>query len=161
MTKSIDLLSSKLARMRERESNQDQTEYYDQPIIQNNNSNYPDMDRLNEEIDYDNRYDLMIVKDLNNNAMYRVNGNTQSYEKNTFVELTNPNDGIEQNLYVPKSVVIEKKLQQQVSVESNETDENFYKDEYVPQYASNKHLKSPALEYFVEEDQSIYGRIKL
>ena len=45
--------------------------------------------------------------------------------------------------------------------DSSETDSSFYKDTYVPEYMSNRHLKSPALEYFVDEQNSVYGRIKL
>ena len=49
----------------------------------------------------------------------------------------------------------------QRSIESNETDSSFYMDKYVPEYMSNKHLRSPALEYFVDEQNSVYGRVKL
>lgn len=49
----------------------------------------------------------------------------------------------------------------QRSIESNETDSSFYMDKYVPEYMSNRHLTSPALEYFVDEQNSVYGRVKL
>jgi len=49
----------------------------------------------------------------------------------------------------------------QRSIESHETDSSFYMDKYVPEYMSNKHLRSPALEYFVDEQNSVYGRVKL
>lgn len=42
-----------------------------------------------------------------------------------------------------------------------ETDESFYQDKYRPQYVSNKNLKSPAIEYFNDSDNVVYGKVKL
>lgn len=39
--------------------------------------------------------------------------------------------------------------------------ESFYEEKYVPQYMSTKNLVSPPLEYFVEDDNAIYGRVQL
>ena len=52
-------------------------------------------------------------------------------------------------------------FEKQESVDSSETDSSFYMDKYLPEYMSNKHLVKPALEYFVDPDNSIYGRVKL
>lgn len=47
------------------------------------------------------------------------------------------------------------------SSEDDETDESFYQDKYIPQYVSRKHMISPPLEYIIDEENSIYGRVKL
>lgn len=43
----------------------------------------------------------------------------------------------------------------------SETDESFYEEKYVPQYVSNRNLPSVALEYFHDNGNSIYGKVKL
>ena len=43
-----------------------------------------------------------------------------------------------------------------------ETDESFYQDKFIPQYMSNKNLKSPAIEYFKDtKNDVVYGKVKL
>jgi hypothetical protein len=49
----------------------------------------------------------------------------------------------------------------------NEDDEeydetvSFYEEKYVPMYMSNRNLVTSAIEYFIEDDNAIYGRVQL
>lgn len=43
----------------------------------------------------------------------------------------------------------------------SETDESDYQDKYIPRYMSSKKMLSPSDEFFVDEDNSVYGRVKI
>jgi hypothetical protein len=49
------------------------------------------------------------------------------------------------------------------NADDDEYDEtvSFYEEKYVPMYMSNRNLVSSAIEYFVEDDNAIYGRVQL
>ncbi|RNA27074.1 hypothetical protein BpHYR1_001950 [Brachionus plicatilis] len=60
-----------------------------------------------------------------------------------------------------KPLILQKKRVNFLNQLESETDESDYQDKYVPKYMSNKRMLSPSDEFFVDEDNSVYGRVKL
>jgi hypothetical protein len=104
------------------------------------------------------------TKEIKNQRMnHKVNGQTEKIvpiEYSNVVVNDDRNDRYKGQVQVNTTRTTYIK---QRSIESHETDSSFgfYQDKYVPEYMSNKHLRSPALEYFVDEQNSVYGRVKL
>lgn len=60
-----------------------------------------------------------------------------------------------------KATLLQKKKVNFLNQLESETDESDYQDRYVPKYMSSKRMLSPSDEFFVDEDNSVYGRVKL
>jgi hypothetical protein len=84
-----------------------------------------------------------------------------SFTSNSIIKNENTNFTILQtNKLEPNRIEIDDELEEEEEGEFEDSI-SFYEDKYVPQYMSNKNLVSTALEYFVEDENSIYGRVKL
>ncbi|CAF1036339.1 unnamed protein product [Brachionus calyciflorus] len=106
---------------------------------------------------------LPIVKDHSSNNASLLNYSIGKNTLNSKLNKSNQNismSSLSKEVQSNQVNLIRKVDNQQIHLES-ETDESFYQDKYVPQYMSNKRMLSPANEFFVDEDSSVYGRVKL
>ena len=97
------------------------------------------------------------------------NQSTIKMDENILVE-DSPNLSSRNNLDSPKSLpspkspkqpILQKKKVNFLNRLESETDESDYQDKYIPRYMSSKKMLSPSDEFFVDEDNSVYGRVKL